>query len=197
MKWLLLLPQLPAGNSTARVGLWRQLRASGAANAIQGAWVLPADDKRRLRFEELATSTHQAGGTAVLFESEVVHGLSDEDLILGFRADRAREYDEFATKVADFFAEVDKETNLGKFDFAELEEIEDDLHRLTRWLNKIRERDFFPDERLTDATALLGQCEEAFQRFAGQVYHSQAAEAPSLPESADDLTRGGARSPRG
>lgn len=176
MKWLLLLPHLPAGSSTARVGLWRQLRAAGATNAVQGSWVLPAGEGRSELFQRLAESTVKSGGTAAVFECEAVHGLSDQELIDRFQSDRAREYDEFSSKVADFFAEVEKETRLEKFDFAELEEIEDDLHRLTGWLRKIADRDFFPNGRKTQADALLETCNGAFARFAERVYEAEGAE---------------------
>ena len=39
--WLLLLAQLPSSPSSARVALWRRLRAVGAAGVLNGAWVLP------------------------------------------------------------------------------------------------------------------------------------------------------------
>ena len=175
MKWLLLLPQLPAGSSTARVALWRQLRACGATSAVQGAWVLPAGAERKSLFEELAQGTTSSGGTAAVFECEAVHGLSDEELIARFRADRAREYDELTTKVGDFHAEIEKETRLKKFDFAELEEIEDDLARLTAWYGKIGKREFFPDRRANEAAALLDDCQSALRAFAREVYRSQAA----------------------
>lgn len=185
MKWLLFLPQLPAGSSTARVALWRQLRASGATNPVQGAWVLPAGAERAAIFEPLAQFATDSGGTGAVFTGEAIAGLADDELIARFRADRAREYDEFATKVGDFFAEIEKETRLGKFDFAELEEIEDDLARLRTWLGKIRQRDFFPDERVLEAVRLLEQCESGFAEFAEKVEFEQvenggsrAGEAP-------------------
>ena len=188
MKWLLFLPQLPAASSTARVALWRQLRACGATKALQGAWVLPGAVEGRDAFERLADSTLKSGGTAAVFECEAVHGISDEELVARFRADRAREYQEFATKVADFFAEVDKEIRLSKFDFAELEEIEDDLGRLASWFEKIRSRDHFPDQQLDEAASLLRQCEAACGAFADRVYQSEDAENPQLTTDTDDAS---------
>lgn len=185
MKWLLLLPQLPAGSSTARVALWRQLRACGATSAVQGAWVLPAGAERKSLFEELAQGTTSSGGTAAVFECEAVHGLSDEELIARFRADRAREYDELTTKVGDFHAEIEKETRLKKFDFAELEEIEDDLAKLNSWHGKIRDRDFFPDSRADEAADLLDVCKSALDAFSGEVYRSQAGDTTGAPPGDD------------
>jgi hypothetical protein len=64
-----------------------------------------------------------------------------------FRADRAREYDELTERCGALLAEISKETKAGKFSFADLEENEQDLAKLVRWLAEIRARGFFPDER--------------------------------------------------
>lgn len=178
MKWLLLLPQLPSGSSTARVSLWRQIRAVGAASATQGAWILPSSEHSAAVFRRLAELTREYGGTGLVFDCEAVEGLSDDEIIGRFQADRAREYDEFHTRADGFFAEIEKETKLGKFMFAELEEIEDDLEKLRSWLAKIRERDFFPDQRQTHAINLLGSCEDAFRIFAAKVYEHEEADGP-------------------
>ena len=182
LRWLLFLPQLPAGSSTARVSLWRQLRSVGATSATQGAWILPNDERSVAAFARLSEVTREHRGTAIVFECAALEGLPDDDIIARFQADRAREYDEFETRADGFFAEVGKETKLGKFMFAELEEIDDDLEKMRSWLAKIRERDFFPDERQTRAMKVLGSCEDAFRCFADRVYeHEQADGAGSPP----------------
>jgi hypothetical protein len=38
---LVLLAQLPSKPSSARVALWRPMRAAGAAAVVNGAWMLP------------------------------------------------------------------------------------------------------------------------------------------------------------
>lgn len=55
-----------------------------------------------------------------------------------------------------FLEEVQKETRLGKFTFAELEEIDDDFAKLSSWLGKIEARDFFSGKTLKDARAIVG-----------------------------------------
>lgn len=72
-------------------------------------------------------------------------------------------------------AEIAKETAASKFSFAELEEIEDDLEKLTVWLAKIEVRDFFPNDRRNQATALLTGCREATRVFAETTYERDGA----------------------
>lgn len=180
IRWLLFLPQLPAANSTARVSLWRQLKSAGATGATQGAWILPSSEASAAVFARLAKTTREHGGTGLVFDCEAVEGCSDEEIIASFRTDRAREYDEFHTRTDGLLAEIAKETKLGKFMFAELEEIEGDIEKLRAWLAKIRERDYFPDQRLPHAARLLESCEDAVRGFAEKVYeHEQAHDAGS------------------
>ncbi len=93
-----------------------------------------------------------------------------ETIVQRFRADRAREYDEFAERCAALLDEIGKETRAGKFTFAELEESEQDLEKLARWLAKIQARDFFPDERRQQAAAMMARCRSALNGFSQAVY---------------------------
>ena len=168
LTWIVLLAQLPAAPSSARVALWRRLRAAGAASLTNGAWVLPARDDHAALIGQLAATARTQGGQASIFNGHVTEG--DEGVIKRFGADRAREYGEFDQRTAAFLAEIDKETRLEKFTFAELEEIEDDFQKLSVWLAKIEARDFFPGEQRTLARQTLETCERARDQFAETVY---------------------------
>jgi hypothetical protein len=51
-----------------------------------------------------------------------------------------------------------------------MEESEQDLKKLTRWLAKIQARDFFPNGRRDQPVALLVQCRRALRGFSQAVY---------------------------
>ena len=176
-RWLMFLAQLPAAPSSARVTLWRRLRAAGAAGFMTGAWVLPARDEHAEMFRRLADTVRAQGGHAAVFTAQSIDD-GDEAVIERFRADRAREYTEFEDRGKALLTEIDKERRLEKFTFAELEEIEDDLQKLTTWLAKIEARDFFPDERRDAARKTLTACETAQSGFAEDVYEREGLGAP-------------------
>jgi len=69
--WLVLQVQLPAGRSTARVGVWRRLRKLGGV-ALGGAWALPDDAESRESCEWLRRDVEAAGGDALLFAAQPV-----------------------------------------------------------------------------------------------------------------------------
>ncbi len=174
-EWLLFMAQLPAEPSSARVAMWRRLKSAGATSLLTGTWVLPARKAHAAMLGQLADTVRGQGGSAALFSGRQIDGATSEEVVARFRADRAREYDEFATRGDGLLAEIAKETAAGKFSFAELEEIEDDLEKLTVWLAKIKARDFFPNERHDQATALLATCGEATRGFAETTYDRDGA----------------------
>ena len=188
--WLLFLAQLPAAPSSARVALWRRLRAAGAASALNGAWVLPQAEGHAELFAQLADSVRKQNGSATVFLVQAMSPTEQETLITRFQADRAREYDEFAERSRGFLDEIKEETRLRKFTFAELEEIEDDLNKLSAWFAKIKTRDFFPDARIQKATEQFETCGTALTAFAEEVYAHDGVNAP-IECDADPLDANG------
>jgi hypothetical protein len=172
-RWLFLLTQLPSSPSSARVALWRRLRAAGAAGMLNGAWVLPHTDAHVRLFEELRTTVCEQGGRALVLAVQETPPDTERAIVERFRADRGREYDEFAERCAAFLTEVRKETRARKFTFAELEEGEHDLEKLLRWLAKISARDFFPDERAAQAREMAQGCQRALEDFSRLVYEAE------------------------
>jgi hypothetical protein len=185
--WLLFLAQLPSSPSSARVALWRRLHTIGAAGILNGSWVLPHTTAHLQFFEKLQDTVRKQGGKAfVLTVSEPSPEVAAM-LVERFRADRRREYDEFAERCEALLAEISKETGAGKFTFAELEEDEQDLKKLIRWLAKIHARDFFPDERWPQSDEMLKDCRRALKDFSQAVYAAIAGEAPA---GGDNAVRG-------
>jgi hypothetical protein len=184
--WLLLLVQLPASPSSARVALWRRLRAIGATGIVNSAWVLPDAAPHAEFFEQLLGKVRKQGGDGFLLTVSSASADVHKAIELRFRADRGREYDEFAEQCGAFRAEISKETSAGKFIFAELEEREHDLEKLTRWLAKIQARDFFPDERSAQAKELLRGCRGALTEFYHGVYAAESSQEPASAEGAGE-----------
>jgi hypothetical protein len=177
--WLLLLAQLPSTPSSARVALWRRLRAIGATAAVNGAWVLPDTAPHAKFFEELRSRILGQGGTAFVLVVPVCPPDVHQAIAGRFRADRGREYDEFAERCAAHLDEISKEAGAGKYTFAEMEESEQDLEKLARWLAKITARDFFPDERAHQSAELLARCRDALEGFSQAVYAAEGVQEPA------------------
>jgi ChrB-like protein len=145
---------------------------------LNGTWVLPQTVAHTRLFEELRRAAGEQGGRALVLAVQETPPDTERAIMDRFRADRGREYDEFAERCAAFRAEVRKETRARKFTFAELEEGEHDLEKLLRWLAKISARDFFPDERAAQARELAQGCQRALEDFSLLVYQAEGIEQP-------------------
>lgn len=135
-----------------------------------GVWALPRTPKHEQFLTALVADVTQEGGRGLVLTAAPLDPAEHESLVERFRSDRDHEYGEFCEQCRSFLAEVDKETAREKFTFAELEELDEDLRKLSGWLRKIQNRDFFVTGAAGTATAALQQCRDAFERFSGRVY---------------------------
>ena len=177
--WLMLLAQLPSKPSSVRVALWRRMRAAGATAVVNGTWMLPHTAEHENFFEQLREGVVRRGGTAFVLRVSCSSPESNESIVRLFQSDRSREYDEFAERCAAFLGEIDRESAAEKYTFAEMEESEQDLKKLARWLAKIQARDFFPNGRRDQSAALLAQCRSALRSFSQAVYQVELAQEPA------------------
>lgn len=145
---------------------------------INGAWVLPGTAAHEELLGQLRDGVQRQGGTAFTLTAPVSPAEVNEAIVARFRADRAREYDEFTENCAALRDEIGKESGAGKYTFAEMEESEQDLQKLVRWLTKIQARDFFPGERGRQAVAELARCRSAVDAFTQSVYMAEELTAP-------------------
>jgi len=179
LEWLIFLSQLPATPSSLRVGVWRKLRAAGAVGLQNGVWLLPRREEHERFMERLLLHVTEQGASGQVFVVQAFNPATQQDVLARFQADRNEDYAEFLEQSEVVMAEIRKETGRGKFSFAELEENEQNLQRLTRWLARIRERDFFEAEKRQAALAALEDCRQALQAFAVQVYAQAGLEVPA------------------
>ena len=142
--------------------------------------MLPSTPDHERVFREFADAVREGGGASTVFDA-TTSANEDAEIEAGFRRDREREYQELDSRVGGFLLEIEKETRLEKFTFAELEEIEDDFEKLSSWLSKIVARDFFPTARKAEAEAKLKACDLARNTFCERVYEREAFLSDEAP----------------
>src|SRR3954453_10892434 len=91
LSWLLLIHQLPAKPAYLRVKLWRRLQDIGAVAVKNAVHALPMGEGTQEDFEWLLREITQGGGEAILCETRLIDGLSDEQVRKLF--DEARDAD--------------------------------------------------------------------------------------------------------
>ena len=186
--WLLFTPQIPASPSSARVMVWRRLQSAGAVSLQNGVWILPRSPEHERLICDLFAEIERLGGTGFILTAEAAAPTFHERIIARFQAERAQEYAEFGERCQEFLHEIEKETQAQKFTFAELEENEHDLLKLTSWLRKIQSRDFFREAHSEEAMHLLERCRSALDVFTASVYAKAGLELEQAHRSPEEET---------
>jgi hypothetical protein len=137
--WLLLTYRIPSEPSRLRAGVWRKLKSHGAIYLQNSVAALPDTSAHERLLRKLRAEIGDLGGTAQLFRSTVLAG--GGDVVAAYNAARDDEYEALLDKCRDFLAEIAQETAAGHTTYGELEENDEDLTKLRRWLAKLDERD--------------------------------------------------------
>ena len=170
MDWIIFLSQLPTKPSSLRVFVWRKMRAAGALGIQNGVWVLPDTSLQNQFLQELSATIQEQGAGCQIFRVKPMDEEVEKDILARFSADRKEEYEEFIEQARLFLAEMEKESGNKKFTFAELEENEQQLQRLEKWIEKITGRDFTGGEMKKQAVEILDECKLNFDVFSSRVY---------------------------
>jgi hypothetical protein len=91
-RWLLLVLQLPAQPSNARVKTWRRLQQLGAVSVKHSVYVLPNSAQAVEDFEWLRSEIQGMKGQASIFTAASIDGVEEREIIEQFRATRAEDY---------------------------------------------------------------------------------------------------------
>ncbi|MFQ3573476.1 MAG: Chromate resistance protein ChrB [Thermodesulfovibrionales bacterium] len=83
------------------------------------------------------------------------------------------EYSEFISKCEDFSKEINSEIEKKNFIFVEVEENEEEMSKLKKWLFSIEKRDFIKSDLKKVAHQKMKHCEKIFYDFAKMVYEYQ------------------------
>lgn len=142
LHWHLLIASLPTTGATARMRLWRAIKALGCVSLRDGAYLLPERPGHADTLIELVDQTNAEGGEAWLVK--VVPRSADDEQAFLARFDRAKEYGEFLEMV------VEAKKSLMSQAPADIAKT---LKKLAKEREAIERIDFFPNEAALAANA--------------------------------------------
>ncbi len=170
MEWFLLIYIVPSEPSRKRATIWRELKKAGAVYLRDGVCVLPARPETTTIFRTIAATITEFGGQATLVENVQLDPERTAAIQTQARAARAAEYKEIAREAERFLAHAQREREHREFTFAELEEIEEDLSKLKRWVKQVGDRDHFGATEAQSVDQLLGRCDAAVASFLEEAF---------------------------
>ncbi len=184
--WILIIYRVPQDPPGRRTYVWRFMKRLGAVYLQQAVAILPDLPKLRTRLEALAARIREFPGEVSLLQTTSPTPEWEQDLIRQFNQARDAEYEELSENIERFEDEVRRESQRGKFTFAELEDIESDWEKVQRWHERIKCRDFFeaPGRYAAEDALLRGQ--NALETFSAAVYEHEGVQGDSQSTAQDE-----------
>jgi hypothetical protein len=136
--WLMLIVALPTHPSSLRVRAWRKLRALGAVALKNSVWVLPFSPERLERLQWLTQEIQKDRGEATLVRVDRIENLSEAAVVRLFHQAREADYRALATRYRTSLRGLGRRARGVAAGRAV-----DELTRLGRELDRVRELDFF------------------------------------------------------
>ncbi len=168
--WIVLNYSLPTEPSRYRVAVWRALKKIGAVNIQQSMWILPDHADNKVTLRKIAREIETNKGEALLMDSVFSDVRHEERIIALFNQIRDDEYQELIRECEKYLLEIAKEISHEKYTFAELEEEEAELEKLTVWHEKITARDLFHASHAEEAAGKCREIAKVFDDYSQRVY---------------------------
>ena len=164
----MLVNSVSGENKTARMRIWRALKASGAAALRDGVYLLPESNSARAVFAEQAEEIVAAGGVAHIVSLDATDDAQHRGFVGLF--DRSAEYSEL-------FGKLDRL----KAQMAKLDEVaaRRNVTALRRDIAALGAIDFFPGASRTQVEGALADTEASFNaRFSPDEPHATKGRVP-------------------
>jgi len=176
-EWLTINYSLPKEPSRARVSVWRKLKKCGAVILGQSVWFLPVSEDNEAFLQKISDEIIHNNGASYIMRMIPQDEDTSQRIVTSFNQARDEEYGELLEQCDDLLCELEKESGLGKFTFAELEENEDELQKLSSWYHKVTQRDFHGASLRPSADEKLEQCRARLEAFSTEVYQQDNEES--------------------
>ena len=172
--WLLLVHQLPAHPSRARVKAWRRLQEVGAVALRNSVYLLPNTEQTREDLEWIKGEILAMKGQASLFLASSLDSITRDEIIEAFRSARAPDFAELKRKGEAAAAQWERSRHPARKNIAPFEKT---LRSLTERCADIEAIDFFGAPGREPARAALRRLEEMLQQNRSRKSSTETASA--------------------
>jgi hypothetical protein len=187
VSWRVLIYRVPTEPASKRVAVWRDLKRLGVLYLQQCACIFPDIPGVIDEVNQVAAKIPALGGETFLLEVPRLQAEDESRIIEAFRVQRASEYAEIVEECeTKFVKEIEFERFRENYTFEEAEEIEQDLEKIRRWFDRVRERDWFKADRRDEVEGWLARCQGLLARFEEEVYRRQSSDQSSDASHAEE-----------
>jgi hypothetical protein len=152
------------------VMVWKRVKELGAYLLQQSVYILPNLPKVKEAVNQLKEQIHHLGGESTVIEITSLGEEQEKEVIAGFNSNREEEYIEVVKACNELLHEIEEESKTQDFHYADLEENEKHLQRVSELLDSVARRDYFGSSFKAKAVALMKECQQKFEEFSHEVY---------------------------
>jgi hypothetical protein len=186
LSWRVLIYRVPTEPASKRVAVWRDLKRLGALYLQQCACIFPDLPAVNADVDQVANKIPALGGEIFVLDVPRLSAEDEARIIESFRTQRTSEYAEIIEECeTKFVKEIEFEHFRQNYTFEEAEEIEQDLEKIRRWFDRVRERDWFKADRRAEVEAWLARCQGLLASFEEEVYRRNGSDSPSAVPQLD------------
>jgi hypothetical protein len=163
--WLVVFYDVPPEPSKLRVRLWRDFKRMGAIYPQMSICIVPDNKLNRKDLERLEKMA-LTGGKLVKIHGKAFAELDRDQIEHIFRVERDKQYDEILEECQEYIDEINLNIKNRKTSQEEVEEMEEALDGLRRWLDRVKSIDWVEDSAASiRVEKSLKKCQDALHKF--------------------------------
>ncbi|MFY9799228.1 MAG: Chromate resistance protein ChrB [Candidatus Nitrosopolaris sp.] len=181
--WLVVLYDVPTEPSKFKVRLWRDFKRMGAIYPQMSICIIPDEKENRKNLERMENIIKKDGRLMK------IHGISitenDQNRILHiFRVERDKQYDEILEECHEYIDEINLNIKNKKTTQEEVEEMEEALDGLRRWLVRVKSVDWVArPAAAVRVEKLLVECQDLLHNFTELSHPKKSNRSHPISES--------------
>jgi hypothetical protein len=163
--WIIVFYDVPTEPTKLRVRIWREFKKIGALYPQMSFCILPNNKENVEKIEEISKIILDNGKFIKITTSDYDEKEHNKMLEM-FREERDKQYDEIYEECEEFIEETNLNIKNKKFTQEEVEEMEEVLDGLNRWVDKVMSKDWIKtSSKITNLKECLKKCQESMDQF--------------------------------
>ncbi len=163
--WLVMFYDVPSEPSKLKVRLWRDFKRIGALYPQMSVCIIPDNTENRESLERMEKMIIK-NGRLMKIQGRAITEYDQKHILHIFRLERDKQYDEILEECQEYIDEINLNIKNKKTVQEEVEEMDEVLDGLRRWLDRVKSIDWV--EKPTAAVRvekLLEECQNLLNKF--------------------------------
>ncbi|MFA4956729.1 MAG: Chromate resistance protein ChrB [Candidatus Methanoperedens sp.] len=165
MKWIILIIKSVNVSSRDRMFIWRNIKNTGAVSLSHSVYLLHDTEENMLITSNIVKIVRDRKGEVLQFFADAFNEEQELGLNKMIAEEIAKEIIDFSKECEDFIYNVMEKISNKKYKVLELEEFNDELHKIDKWRIKLIQKHNLGADKIDILNKEIGQCKEKLKEF--------------------------------